>query len=403
MIPARAILMLLAVVATATPAQQADEAARDEFGFDVEFDESLPLPSDEGSASPAASAWLAYGLMRGRVYQDLQIRGTANQSGDDFAIEHSARLALATVWRELKASGAAGADEYLDALVRIADAGFVDEYVTFVFGKPGWTIPAETLSGLDPEAFLRFFNDGFANMGNPTLAMAVPRAHPVFPDAPGSALPDPASLTPAEMPCDRSMEILNSALRDWDDEAARLDGAAIAAASSGEFLLHVLAAATSEPLRSRGATWVNPRAAEVAFMSGYCAIELSDFDLAEEALTIAAGLQPANASIKSELAHAYLANGKLDEADRIVESMIEITDDRCDLGYAWRRRGYIRFEQGRLDEARAAYIKSLDYDPSSELARSELELLDAEIVEHGGEPPEYVPPDIVTTTTRCGN
>ena len=110
-----------------------------------------------------------------------------------------------------------------------------------------------------------------------------------------------------------------------------------------------------------------------------------------------------NARIKSELAHVYVASGELDRADEIVESMIAMTDDRCDLGYAWRRRGYIRFEQGLLDEAREAYLKALEYDPASELARSELELLDQEIRDEGGSPTEYVPPDTVSSTTSCGN
>jgi tetratricopeptide (TPR) repeat protein len=75
-------------------------------------------------------------------------------------------------------------------------------------------------------------------------------------------------------------------------------------------------------------------------------------------------------------------------------------DDNCTLARAWRRRGYIRFEQQRWDEARAAYERSLEYQPGNELALTELELISQQIG-----PSDPLSPALTTQTfvTECNN
>jgi Tfp pilus assembly protein PilF len=103
-----------------------------------------------------------------------------------------------------------------------------------------------------------------------------------------------------------------------------------------------------------------------------------------------------------ELAHVLVAQHKFDRAEAIVEDAIEHSQDRCELARAWRRRGYIRVEQRRLTEAEDAYRRSLEFDPASAIARSELDLLQREITKNGGNPQWYVPPPSnPASVTQC--
>jgi Flp pilus assembly protein TadD len=148
-------------------------------------------------------------------------------------------------------------------------------------------------------------------------------------------------------------------------------------------------------------TWVSVRPADLAFLTGYCAVEAMDYELARTTLEIAVSLRPLDASAKSELAHTYVWLEEFDLADAIIGELIANLDDNCDLAREWRRRGYVRFEQGKLEEARQAYLTSLEFDPRNELALSELRLLNSEIERQGGAPLNYSPPENFQTTTEC--
>ncbi len=41
----------------------------------------------------------------------------------------------------------------------------------------------------------------------------------------------------------------------------------------------------------------------------------------------------------------------------------------------WRKRAYILFDRGKLVDSYRAYARSLEFDPQSELARSEMNLI----------------------------
>jgi hypothetical protein len=75
---------------------------------------------------------------------------------------------------------------------------------------------------------------------------------------------------------------------------------------------------------------------------------------------------------------------KFDDADREIDGVLATTADRCQLARAYRQRGYILVEHGRLEEAYAAYQKSLEYEPSSQLAMREMVFIAEEVQRLGG-------------------
>jgi tetratricopeptide (TPR) repeat protein len=79
---------------------------------------------------------------------------------------------------------------------------------------------------------------------------------------------------------------------------------------------------------------------------------------------------------------------------------------KCYRGIAWRKRGFLLFELGKLKEAYAAYQKSLEFDPGSKIAFDEMTLLARELLRTGqitsGEKGRYTPPPAgPQVTTRC--
>ena len=235
----------------------------------------------------------------------------------------------------------------------------------------------------------------------PSYALPKPGSGELRSDDSRGGAPRSAALHPARMPCTESLPTLRRATAEWDEKRDALDGEPLAAEDRPAFHAVLSAARESPAHRARGATWVSPRAYWMFFLAGFCAIEQEDYAQAERWLESAVALSPENETGRGELTHALVFQRKFDRADAIVETTIATSQDRCDLARAWRRRGYIRFEQRRLDEARAAYVRSLEYDPDSPIARSELELLRREITANGGSPDWYVPPTSVQHVTVC--
>jgi tetratricopeptide (TPR) repeat protein len=370
---------------------QSPAAAPSAEGFDV-----LLATEWQTLPEPQRDAWAAYAFGRGAAY----LKGSStrkNPSGDDFAIERFARDYLADYWREQRAKGAAD-DDYLDRLVALDDEGHVAEHVLVSLAKPGWTIPADDLARIDFAALAELAR---APIEAPTPAVARPRSGPIWSEVPGRSLPDPGSLAPPGVPCAQSMPELRRAMAAWDREAAGLDGSPAAADDRASFLALLAAAEPDSPFRTHGATWVPLRVYWLSFLAGFCAIDLQEYAPAERWLERAVAMLPEHPQARMELTHALVFQRKFDRADAILDHAIATSQDRCELARAWRRRGYIRFEQRRLEESRIAYQRSLEYDPDSEIARSELDLLRRTIEQQGGHPDWYVPPPSVSGTTVC--
>jgi tetratricopeptide (TPR) repeat protein len=361
-------------------------------GFDVVVDtESMTRPE------PQRQAWLVYALGGIAAYKThLDLR--KNKAGDDFAIELSARSELATFWRDERSKGAS-ADDYLDRLVALDDAGHLAEHVLVSLAKPGWTIPADELGRIDFAALRELAREPIAA---PTYAIAKPRSAPLYAEPPGVGLPDPVPLAPPGSGCVQSMPTLRRAMSAWKSEVEQLDGAPTAADDRAGFIAVLSDLPPDAPQRARGATWVALRPYWLSFLAGFCSVELERIPDAERWLEQAVAMAPRHATARMELAHVLVMRRKFERADAILDDALAHSQDRCELARAWRRRGYIRFEQRRLDEAESAYRRSLEFDPESSIARSELDLLQREIANHGGTPQSYLPPPSNPTgVTTC--
>ena len=61
----------------------------------------------------------------------------------DYGCEFSARQLMLDTWEENRVENPSIRYEYLDDLVRVREAGFLDEYVVSYYGKSDWQVPVE--------------------------------------------------------------------------------------------------------------------------------------------------------------------------------------------------------------------------------------------------------------------
>ena len=90
---------------------------------------------------PALQSWVAYSLMRSAC--QLELGGDNPAKYSDYGCELTARQHLLEAWESQRASHPGFADAYLDDLLRVRDAGYLDEYTVHCFGTPHWQLPAE--------------------------------------------------------------------------------------------------------------------------------------------------------------------------------------------------------------------------------------------------------------------
>jgi len=88
---------------------------------------------------PALQSWVSYSLSRSAC--QLQIGGDNPARASSFECELMAREHLVETWKE-QLGDETGADAYLDDLLRVQQAGFLDEYVAHYFGRKSWQLPA---------------------------------------------------------------------------------------------------------------------------------------------------------------------------------------------------------------------------------------------------------------------
>ena len=90
---------------------------------------------------PVVQSWSAYSLTKS-VCQ-LEIGGDNPARANSFGCEFSSRLALLDTWDKMREENPNLQDAYLNTLADVRDAGFLDEYVVYYFGKRAWNVPAE--------------------------------------------------------------------------------------------------------------------------------------------------------------------------------------------------------------------------------------------------------------------
>ncbi len=99
---------------------------------------------------PVLQSWVAYSLARSAC--QLELGGDNPARNSDYGCEYTARRHLVETWEEQRAEHVGAQDPYLDSLLRVRDAGFLDEYTVRYFGEKHWDVPAE----VDVPAFRRW-------------------------------------------------------------------------------------------------------------------------------------------------------------------------------------------------------------------------------------------------------
>jgi hypothetical protein len=91
------------------------------------------------SGDPAVASWVRFSLMRSAC--KLEVGGEIPSRVSTFDCEVTARSHLVDAWQEERIRNDSVEDVYLDALLEVRHAGFLNEYVVYYFGKPTWEVP----------------------------------------------------------------------------------------------------------------------------------------------------------------------------------------------------------------------------------------------------------------------
>lgn len=90
---------------------------------------------------PVLQSWVAYSLAKSVCQVD--VGGEIPARVNDYGCEFTARRHLVDAWQEKRLENDVISDAYLDDLVRIHEAGFLDEYTVSYFGRRDWQVPVE--------------------------------------------------------------------------------------------------------------------------------------------------------------------------------------------------------------------------------------------------------------------
>ena len=102
-------------------------------------------PHAYSNDDPVLQSWVAYSLMKSTCQLELGGHNPARNS--DYGCEFTARRHLLDAWERQRAEHPAASDRYLDTLLAVRDAGFLDEYTVRYFGRDHWQVPAEVRLG----------------------------------------------------------------------------------------------------------------------------------------------------------------------------------------------------------------------------------------------------------------
>jgi tetratricopeptide (TPR) repeat protein len=147
--------------------------------------------------------------------------------------------------------------------------------------------------------------------------------------------------------------------------------------SPAETLSYMLeAAAAGVEAVAVGSEW-----SDAVFFKGFALIDLGKHDEAGVLLKQAVGLAPANSQFLAELGEWHKTRREWEQA----YSWFEKAEDRSSFSpehskkphrsRALRGMGFVRIEQGRLDEAEKIFRKCLEIDPNDQGAKGELQYI----------------------------
>jgi len=255
--------------------------------------------------------------------------------------------------------------------------------------------------------YIDWAKDHVPNYQVPTMVEVASRKIPKHPRVIGDSLPTPQSLSPEGVSCSQSSKQLTQAYQAWSREAKLLTAAPLAAANREQFFALVRWAADHHSDYRNGVVWVSPKAYKIAFLTGFCAVDLADYTTSIVVLRSAKALLPASAEPRLEIVQSLAKTKQLDAAMEELDATMQLPMGKCMQGILWRKRGFVFFELGRLKEAFQAYQKSLDFDARNKIAYSELTLLAREILRREklslSEKRSYAAPPVPSDqlTTRC--
>lgn len=92
-------------------------------------------------SDPVLQSWVAYSLAKSTC--QLEIGGDNPARASSYGCEFTARRLMLDTWSEKQAQNTEVRDDYLDALLSVQNAGYLDEYVVHYFGRKTWQVPAE--------------------------------------------------------------------------------------------------------------------------------------------------------------------------------------------------------------------------------------------------------------------
>lgn len=101
---------------------------------------------------PVVQSWVSYSLTRSAC--QLRLGGENPARASSYRCELTARQHLLDSWEEKRAGRPGVSDRYLDELLTVRNAGFLDEYTVRYFGHSTWQVPAE-LDAADFQAWRR--------------------------------------------------------------------------------------------------------------------------------------------------------------------------------------------------------------------------------------------------------
>lgn len=88
---------------------------------------------------PVLQSWVAYSLMKSTC--QLDVGDEIPSRASDFHCERMARQHLVDTWEQQRLEHRGVRDPYLDSLINVRDAGFLDEYTVRYFGRSDWRVP----------------------------------------------------------------------------------------------------------------------------------------------------------------------------------------------------------------------------------------------------------------------
>ncbi|MGM0574352.1 MAG: hypothetical protein ACQEXJ_01280 [Myxococcota bacterium] len=368
----RSVLMLaVALLVGCAHAGRGKPTTLDELREDPKF---LVHPDLAEEPEPVAKAWAAYAVGRLVGRHSLEEEATASLP---YLEEWLARRALARSWKQQREAGEADAEPYLDALVEVLDAGFLEAYTVFFFASPGWTVPSA--QRIELEGFLRWAREHLQPHEPKTLA--APRDDPDAEPPPvlGEDLAPSVVLAPDdEIECDHVVARTPTAVTRWDEQIVGVDAKVVGPPDRDE-LIATLLHLRREIDESQWVAWASPRATRLFMAAGLCAQDRGDFRVAQAYAETVVALRPTWSAARRELAHSLRMQGDAEEALREVARALRVADDPCERAAVLRQRGDVLVEDERLEEAREAYLASLRLQPAHRAVRRVVRMLDAEL------------------------